>query len=49
MKITFNIDKERFEEHTFNFLESSILVASFISGVSFWIIAAVMLFDPSFR
>jgi hypothetical protein len=49
MKITFNIDKKRFEEHTFSFLESSILVASFISGVSFWIIAAVMLFDPSYR
>ena len=49
MKITFNIDKKRFEEHTFNFLESSILFASFISGVSFWIIAAVMLFDPSYQ
>jgi hypothetical protein len=49
MKIIFNIDKERFEVHKFNFLESSILFASFISGVSFWIIAAVMLFDPSYR
>jgi|APGre2960657404_1045060.scaffolds.fasta_scaffold111023_4 hypothetical protein len=49
MRIIFNIDKERFEVHTFNFLESSILFASFISGVSFWIIAAVMLFDPSYR
>lgn len=49
MKITFNIDKKRFEQHTFNFLESSILVASFISGVSFWIIAAVMFFDPSYQ
>jgi hypothetical protein len=49
MKIIFNIDKERFEVHTFNFLESSILFASLISGVSFWIIAAVMLFDPSYR
>jgi hypothetical protein len=49
MKITFNIDKERFEEHTFNLAESTILFASFISGISFWIIAAVMLFDPSYQ
>lgn len=49
MKIIFNVDKERFEEHTFNFAESTILVASIIGGISFWIIAAVMLFDPSYQ
>jgi uncharacterized membrane protein YsdA (DUF1294 family) len=49
MKITFNIDKKRFEEHTFNLAESTILVASFYGGIAFWVIAAVMLFDPSYR
>jgi uncharacterized membrane protein YsdA (DUF1294 family) len=49
MKITFNIDKERFEEHTFNLAESTILVASFYGGIAFWVIAAVMLFDSSYR
>ena len=49
MKIIFNIDKDRFEVHKFNFLESTILVASIIGGISFWIIAAVMLFDPSYQ
>ena len=49
MKITFNIHQKRFEEHTFGFLESTVLAASFVGGVSFWIIAAVMLFDPSYR
>lgn len=49
MKIIFNIDKERFEVHNFNFLESSILFASFISGVSFWIVTAIVLIDPSYQ
>jgi len=49
MRITFNIDKERFEEHTFNFAESTLLVASIIGCISFWIMAAVMLFDSSYR
>lgn len=49
MKITFNIDKERFEQHSFNLVESTILAGTFIAGISFWIIAAVMLFDPSYR
>lgn len=49
MKITFNIDKERFEEHTFNLAETAILVASFYGGIAFWIMAAVMLFDSSYR
>lgn len=49
MKITFNIDKERFEEHTFSLVESTILVASLYGGIAFWIIAAVMLFDPSYQ
>jgi hypothetical protein len=49
MKIIFNVDKERFEEHTFNFTESSLLIASVISGISFWVIAAMVLFDPSYR
>lgn len=48
MKIIFNIDKERFEVHKFNFVESSLLVASIIGGISFWIIALTMLFDPSY-
>lgn len=49
MKIIFNIDKDRFEVHKFNFLESSLLAASIIGGISFWIIAAVMLFDSSYQ
>jgi hypothetical protein len=49
MKITFNVNKDRFEVHSFNFLESSILAASIIGGVSFWIIASIMLIDPSYR
>lgn len=49
MKITFNVNKERFEEHTFNFLESTALAAMVISGVAFWIIATVMLLDPIYR
>ena len=49
MKIIFNVDKERFEEHTFNFVESSLLVASIIGGISFWVIAVVMLIDPSYQ
>ena len=49
MKITFNIDKERFEEHTFNLAETTLLVASLYGGIAFWVIAAIMLFDPSYR
>ena len=49
MKITFNIDKERFEEHTFNLAETTILVASFYGGIAFWIIALTMIFDPSYQ
>jgi len=49
MKITFNVNKERFEEHTFNFLESTALAAMIISGVAFWIIATVVLLDPIYR
>ena len=49
MKITFNVDKERFEEHTFNLAESILLVASLYGGIAFWIIAAVMILDPSYR
>jgi hypothetical protein len=49
MKIIFNIHRDRFEVHKFNFLETSLLVASFISGVSFWIIALTMIFDPSYQ
>ena len=48
MKITFNIDKERFEEHTFNLAETTLLVASFYGGIAFWIIAAVVFFDSSY-
>lgn len=49
MKITFNVNKERFEEHTFSFLESTALAAMVISGVSFWIVATIMLLDPIYR
>ena len=49
MKIIFNVDKERFEEHTFNFLESTTMAAMVISGITFWIIATVMLLDPIYR
>jgi hypothetical protein len=49
MKITFNVDQKRFEEHTFGFFESTVLAASLIGGISFWIIAAVMILDPSYR
>lgn len=49
MKITFNVNKERFEEHTFNFLESTAMTAMVISGIAFWIIATVVLLDPIYR
>lgn len=49
MKITFNIHRDRFEVHTFNFLESTVLAASIIGGISFWIIALNMILDPSYR
>jgi hypothetical protein len=49
MKVIFNVDKERFEVHDFNFVESTLLVASFIAGVSFWIVAVTILLDPSYQ
>jgi len=49
MKIIFNIDKERFEEHTFSFLETTTMAAMVISGIAFWVIATVVLLDPIYR
>ena len=49
MKIIFNANESFAETHNLGFATTCLLFASFISGVSYWIIAAVMLFDSSYR
>jgi hypothetical protein len=49
VKITFNIDSVLPEVHHFGFGKATVLAASIIAGISFWIMAAAMLFDPSYR
>ena len=49
MKITFNIGTAWAEEHTFAFGPTTFFLGSIVSGISFWIMAAVMLFDPSYQ
>lgn len=49
MKIIFNANESFAETHNLSFATTCLLFASFISGVSYWIIAAVMFFDSSYR
>ena len=49
MKIIFNANESFAEVHNLGFATTCLLFASFISGVSYWIIAAVMFFNSSYR
>lgn len=49
MKITLNIDSPYVEAHDFGFMKSSLIIASFISGVSYWIVTAIVLLDSSYQ
>lgn len=48
MKIIFNANESFAEVHSLGFATTCLIFASFISGVSYWIIAAVMFFDSSY-
>ena len=48
MKIIFNANESFAETHDLGFATTCLIFASLMSGVSYWIIAAVMLFDPSY-
>jgi hypothetical protein len=48
VKITFNINESFAEVHTLGFPMACLVIASFISGISYWICAAVMFFDSSY-
>jgi len=49
MKIIFNVDSDYAEVHKFSFLQTTAMAAMVISGVAFWIMATVMLFDPIYK
>lgn len=49
MKIIFNVDSQYAEVHKFSFLQATALVAMITSGIAYWIITAVVLFDPTYR
>jgi hypothetical protein len=49
MNITFNIDSQYAEVHKFSFLQTTALAAMIISGIAFWIAAAVVLLDPIYQ
>ena len=49
MKIIFNANESFAEVHNLGFATTCLIFASFISGISYWIIAAVMFFDCSYR
>ena len=48
MKITFNVNESFAEVHNLGFATTCLVFASLISGVSYWIIAAVMFFNTSY-
>jgi hypothetical protein len=48
MKITFNANESFAEVHNLGFMATCLVFASFIFGVSYWIIAAVMFFNTSY-
>lgn len=48
MKITFNINESFAEVHNLGFGTTVLFVASIIAGISFWIMAAAMIFDSSY-
>jgi len=49
MKIIFNADSQYAEVHKFSFLQATAIIAMIISGIAYWIITAVVLFDPSYQ
>ena len=49
MKITFNKNSQTPEVHNLGFLQTITMVAMIISGIAFWIVATVVLFDPIYK
>lgn len=49
MRITFNINTGSPEVHEIGFLKATMLLTSMIAGICFWVMTAIVLFDPTYR